>query len=115
MTDLKEFVPEGLFLGALAFDASPFAGKRDRVVADFVPGNRHGGNERAPKICQRQFPPECLRSVFIDLGDEGINTVALLTPTQNSPPANLISKRSAAALSSNMRTPSTLLEAAKTL
>jgi hypothetical protein len=39
----------------------------------------------APKIYQRQFRPECLRPIFIDLGDEGINTVALLTPTQNSP------------------------------
>jgi hypothetical protein len=66
-------------------------------------------DECAPKIYSRQFLPECLRSVFIDLGDEGINTVALLTPTQNSPPANVISKRSAAALSSNMRIPSTLL------
>ena len=40
--DLKEFVPEGLFLGALAFDAGPFAGELDRVVADFVPTDRHG-------------------------------------------------------------------------
>ena len=35
--DLKEFVPEGLFFGALAFDASPFAGKLDRVLADLIP------------------------------------------------------------------------------
>ena len=42
--DLEEFVPKGLFLRALAFDASPIAGKLDRVVADFVPGNRHGGD-----------------------------------------------------------------------
>ena len=39
--DLEEFVPEGLFFGALAFDAGPFAGKLDRVVADFVPTDRH--------------------------------------------------------------------------
>lgn len=41
--DLKEFVPESLFLGALAFRALPFAGELDGVVANFVPRNRHGG------------------------------------------------------------------------
>lgn len=40
--DLKEFVPESLFLRTLAFDAGPIARKFDRVVPDFVPGNRHG-------------------------------------------------------------------------
>jgi hypothetical protein len=39
---LKEFIPEGLFFGALPFDASPFAGKLYRVMADFVPRNWHG-------------------------------------------------------------------------
>ncbi|MFZ0828473.1 MAG: hypothetical protein WAO02_13720 [Verrucomicrobiia bacterium] len=40
--DLKEFVPEGLFLGALAGCALPFAGELDSVVTDFVPTDRHG-------------------------------------------------------------------------
>ena len=48
--DLKEFVPEGLFFGALAFDARPFAGELDRVVADFVPRDRHGGGVCADKL-----------------------------------------------------------------
>ena len=51
--DLKEFIPEGLFFGALAFDARPFAGKLDRVVSDFIPTDRHG-SEYAPIHYQRQ-------------------------------------------------------------
>jgi len=39
---LEEFVPKRLFFRALALDASPFPRKLDRVVADFVPTNRHG-------------------------------------------------------------------------
>jgi hypothetical protein len=32
--DLEELIPEGLFFGALAFDARLIAGKHDRVVVD---------------------------------------------------------------------------------
>src|ERR1017187_6349004 len=35
--DLKEFVPESLFFGTLAFRALPFPGELDGVVTDFVP------------------------------------------------------------------------------
>ena len=42
--DLEEFIPERLFLGALAGRAGPIAGKLDRIVADFVPRNWHGVN-----------------------------------------------------------------------
>jgi hypothetical protein len=39
---LKELAPKRLLFGALAFGANPVAGKLDRVVADFVPTDRHG-------------------------------------------------------------------------
>jgi hypothetical protein len=39
--DLKKFIPESLLLRAFAFCARPIAGKLDRVVTDFIPGNRH--------------------------------------------------------------------------
>jgi len=49
--DLEELVPEGLLLGALAPDASPFAGELDRVVPDFVPTDRHGSG-----VCSEVWP-----------------------------------------------------------
>ena len=39
---LEELVPEGLFFGLLARGPGPIAGKLDRVMADFVPTDRHG-------------------------------------------------------------------------
>ena len=35
--DVKEFVPEGLFIGGLAFRAFPFVREFDGAVADFRP------------------------------------------------------------------------------
>jgi hypothetical protein len=42
--DLKEFIPEGLLLRALALNADPFARKLDRVIANFVPCKGHSSN-----------------------------------------------------------------------
>ena len=44
---LEELVPKGLLLGGLAFRAGPIVGEADGVVANFVPGNRHGEQDRA--------------------------------------------------------------------
>src|SRR6266849_5006955 len=38
--NLKEFVPESLFLRPFACDSRPLARKLNRIVADLIPGNR---------------------------------------------------------------------------
>ena len=43
----EKLVPKRLFLGALAAGAGPVAGESDGVVANFVPGNGHGGRPQS--------------------------------------------------------------------
>jgi hypothetical protein len=42
---LEKFIPESLPFRAFAGRARPIAGKLDRVVADFIPRNRHGADD----------------------------------------------------------------------
>ena len=39
--DFEELVPKGLGFGVFSGDAGPVLGKRNSVMADFIPGNGH--------------------------------------------------------------------------